>query len=135
MQPRNVSLGVAKQLGLDRPGEERQARAGAHSALACVMLRGTSSKRRCASARAGGLGKEKGGKNSKAGKTRRGRRGPLGALQSFPSCTPTLLRSILSLLADAIQPLVLKSTLENSARTTTKLVYARIEHQLITNQW
>ena len=42
MQPRNVSLGVAKQLGLDRPGEERQARAGAHSALACVMRRGTS---------------------------------------------------------------------------------------------
>ena len=38
MQPRNFSLGVAKQLGLDRPGEERQARAGALCALACVML-------------------------------------------------------------------------------------------------
>ena len=60
MQPRNVSLGVAKQLGLDRPGEERQARAGAHSALACVMRRGTS-ERRCASAK-GGQGGKKGGK-------------------------------------------------------------------------
>ncbi len=70
MQPRNVSLGVAKQLGLERPGEERQARAGAHSALACVMRRGTSKKRRCASAREGWVG-EKGGtarlaKNKKA---------------------------------------------------------------------
>ena len=38
MQPRNFSLGVAKQLGLDRPGEERQARAGALCALACVIF-------------------------------------------------------------------------------------------------
>ena len=32
----DIYLEVAKQLGLDRPGEERQARAGAHSALACA---------------------------------------------------------------------------------------------------
>ena len=38
MQPRNLSLGVAKQLGLDRPGEGRQARAGALCALACVIF-------------------------------------------------------------------------------------------------
>jgi len=38
MQPRNLSLGVAKQLGPDGPGEGRQARAGALGALACVIL-------------------------------------------------------------------------------------------------
>ena len=38
MQPRNLSLGVAKQLGPDGPGEGRQARAGALCALACVIL-------------------------------------------------------------------------------------------------
>ena len=38
MQPRNLSLGVAKQLGPDGPGEGRQARAGALCALACVIF-------------------------------------------------------------------------------------------------
>ena len=38
MQPRNLTLGVAKQLGPDGPGEGRQARAGALCALACVIF-------------------------------------------------------------------------------------------------
>ena len=62
MQPRNVSLGVAKQLGLDRPGEERQARAGAHSALACVMS--ARHLQRGGAPRGGRVGREKRGEET-----------------------------------------------------------------------
>ena len=66
MQPRNLSLGVAKQLGLDRPGEERQARAGALCALACVIL--ARHLRQEVRKRVGRAGKgKKKGENSKAG--------------------------------------------------------------------
>ena len=54
------SLGVAKQLGPIGQEEERQARAGALSALACVMLRGTSEVE--VSSREGGLGGKERGK-------------------------------------------------------------------------
>ena len=73
----NIYLGVAKQLGLERPGEERQARAGAHSALACVIparhLRKEVRKRE---------GREGWEKKSKAGKGRKNvaQRSPFGAL-------------------------------------------------------
>ncbi len=60
------SLGVAKQLGLDMPGEERQARAGALCALACVIL--ARHLRQEVRKRVGWAGKGKNrGKNSKAG--------------------------------------------------------------------
>ena len=66
MQPRNLSLGVAKQLGLDRPGEGRQARAGALCALACVIF--ARHLRKEVLKRMGRAGRErKEGKNSKAG--------------------------------------------------------------------
>ena len=66
MQPRNLSLGVAKQLGLDRPGEERQARAGALCALACVIF--ARHLRKEVRKRVGRAGKgKKEGENSKAG--------------------------------------------------------------------
>ena len=66
MQPRNLSLGVAKQLGLDRPGEGRQARAGALCALACVIF--ARHLRQEVRKRVGRAGKgKKKGENSKAG--------------------------------------------------------------------
>ncbi len=66
MQPRNLSLGVAKQLGPDGPGEGRQARAGALCALACVIL--ARHLRKEVLKRLGWAGREKKrGKNSKAG--------------------------------------------------------------------
>ena len=65
MQPRNLSLGVAKQLGLDRPGEGRQARAGALCALACVIF--ARHLRKEVLKRVGRAGKGNKGENSKAG--------------------------------------------------------------------
>ena len=66
MQPRNLSLGVAKQLGPDGPGEGRQARAGALCALACVIL--ARHLRKEVLKRLGWAGRERDeGKNSKAG--------------------------------------------------------------------
>ena len=67
MQPRNLSLGVAKQLGPDGPGEGRQARAGALGALACVIL--ARHLRKEVLRRLGWAGREKKrkGKDSKAG--------------------------------------------------------------------
>ena len=67
MQPRNLSLGVAKQLGPDGPGEGRQARAGALCALACVIL--ARHLRKEVLKRLGWAGREKKrkGKDSKAG--------------------------------------------------------------------
>ena len=68
MQPRNLSLGVAKQLGPDGPGEGRQARAGALCALACVIL--ARHLRKEVHKRLGWAGREKNkrkGKDSKAG--------------------------------------------------------------------
>ena len=62
MQPRNLSLGVAKQLGLDRPGEERQARAGALCALACVIFARHLRKEVLKRVGRAGKGKKKGGK-------------------------------------------------------------------------
>ena len=56
---------VAKQLGLDRPGEERQARAGALCALACVIF--ARHLRKEVLRRIGRAGKGKKGENSKAG--------------------------------------------------------------------
>ena len=67
MQPRNLSLGVAKQLGPDGPGEGRQARAGALCALACVIL--ARHLRKEVLKRLGRAGRERkeGKENSKAG--------------------------------------------------------------------
>ncbi len=59
MQPHwNIYLEVAKQLGLERPGEERQARAGAHSALACVISCAAPPKGGAHARRVGGDGKK-----------------------------------------------------------------------------
>ena len=69
MQPRTLSLGVAKQLGLERPGEERQARAGALCALACVMSARHLQRGGALARGVGREGKEK-GENSKAGPAR-----------------------------------------------------------------
>ena len=67
MQPRNLSLGVAKQLGPDGPGEGRQARAGALCALACVIFARHLQKEVLKRVGRAGKGKKKKGENSKAG--------------------------------------------------------------------
>ena len=85
MQPRNFSLGVAKQLGLDRPGEERQARAGALCALACVIS--ARHLRKEVRKRVGwaGKGKKKGGKQQGWPSISMKAHGLIGVLQVRPS--------------------------------------------------